>query len=337
MAAVVMDTRAIAASLRQQLQQDVLAYTRQYNQSPGLVIVGLCDDQGTIDMARIAGRNAPQIGIRVTTQLMASNARLSDLRRMIEILNNDPTVNAISLQLPLPKHLEVEEVSSLISPEKEVEGVHPVHQGRLQMGKPLMVPPPALATMRLLSLYNINPAGRHVVVVGRNLMIGRPLQSLMTKADATVTLCHSVTRNLGAHTRQAEILISAAGVPDLIKADMVRPGAVVIDYGINYVNRGKVIGDVEYDSVVQAAGAITPMPGGIGPLTVISLFENTLKAARLQQNTEQRGSKSATETESAFNYRVDNANEEEARSKYLPNLTELTVNASPSLKNGYDR
>jgi methylenetetrahydrofolate dehydrogenase (NADP+)/methenyltetrahydrofolate cyclohydrolase len=303
MTAAVMDTRAIAASLRQQLQQDVLSFSRQYNQSPGLVILGLCDDQGTIDIARIVGRNAPQVGIRVTTQLIASNARLADLRRIIEVLNNDPTVHAISLQLPLPKHLDVEEVSSLILPEKEVEGEHPIHQGRLQMGKPLMAPPPALATMRLLSIHNINPAGRHVVIVGRNLMIGKPLQSLMIRADATVTLCHSATRNLATHTRQAEILVSAAGVPGLIKAEMVRPGAVVIDYGINYINRGKVVGDVDYANVLEVAGAVTPMPGGIGPLTIIALLENTLKAARMQQAAESGETKPTPELDQAFSFK----------------------------------
>lgn len=329
MAAVIMDSRAIAASLRQQLQQEVTVISRQYNQTPGLVIIGMSNDQGTIDMARIVGRVAPEIGVRATTQLIASNIKGSELRRQIEQLNQDPSIHGISIQLPLPKHLDVDEISSFIVPEKDVEGEHPINQGRLQMGKPLMVAPPALAAMKLLSLYNINPAGRHVVVVGRNLMIGRPLSSLMTKADATITLCHSITRNLATHTRQAEILISAAGVPGLIKLEMVRPGAVVIDYGINYLGKAKIVGDVDFDKVQAVAGAITPMPGGTGPLTVICLFENLLKATRQQMGNESgRGVKPAAEAEMSFNFRNEGSSEQEGRDSLVPNST-------PVLRNGY--
>ncbi len=336
MAAVVMDTRSIAASLRQQLQQEVMTFSRQYNQTPGLVILGMSDDQATIDFARIIGRVAPEVDIRATTQLFSSNIKASELRRLIEQLNQDPSVHGISIQLPLPKHLDVEEITSFVAPEKDVEGEHPLNQGRLQMGKPEIVPPPALAAMKLLALYNINPAGRHTVVVGRNLMIGRPLSSLMTRADATITLCHSVTRNLAAHTRQAEILISAAGVAGLIKPEMVRPGAVVIDYGINYLSKAKVVGDVEFEKVQAVAGAITPMPGGTGPLTIICLFENVLKAARLQLSNEPgRGAKPTIESETPFNFRSENTSEPEGRAGFLPNRTDLIVNTTPVLRNGY--
>lgn len=282
MPAMIMETRSIASSLLQHLQQDVTAFSRQYNQTPGLVVLGFGEDQPTIDFVRILGRNAPRVGVRITTLLLASNVKLAELRRQIEFLNNDPTVHAIALQLPLPGHLDVEEVASLIKLEKDVEGLHPTHAGRLLMGKPAMVAPPATSTLKLLDLYNINPAGRHVVIIGRSFEIGRPLHSLLTGANATVTLCHSATQNLQAHTRQAEILITAAGQPGLITAEMLRPGALIIDYGINYLNKARVVGDVDFDNVVKVAGAITPMPGGIGPLTVICLLENVLKAAHQQ-------------------------------------------------------
>jgi methylenetetrahydrofolate dehydrogenase (NADP+)/methenyltetrahydrofolate cyclohydrolase len=279
---MIMETRSIASNLLQHLQQDVTAFSRQYNQTPGLVLLGFGEDQSTIDFVRILGRNAPRAGMRITTMLLASNVKLAELRRQIEFLNNDPTVHAIALQLPLPEHLDVEEVASLIKLEKDVEGLHPTHAGRLLMGKPAMVAPPATSTLKLLDLYNINPAGRHVVIVGRSFEIGRPLHSLLTGANATVTLCHSATQNLQAHIRQAEILITAAGQPGLITAEMIRPGALIIDYGINYLNKARLVGDVDFDNVVKVAGAITPMPGGIGPLTVICLLENVLKAAHQQ-------------------------------------------------------
>jgi len=332
-----MDTRSIAATLRQHIQQDVMSFTRQYNQTPGLVLIGFGEDQPTIDIARIVGRNAPQVGIRATTLLVAANIKPGELRRQIEQLNADPAVHAISLQLPMPKHLEPEEVASWIAVEKEVEGEHPLHQGRAYLGKPSMAAPPALSAMRLLSLYNINPAGRHVVIIGRNMMIGRPLASLMIKADATVSLCHSQTRNLQAHTRQAEILVTAAGQPELITADMVRPGAVVIDYGINYVSKAQIVGDVDFESVSNVAGAITPMPGGTGPLTVICLMENILKAARLQQNTERERAnlgKPQIETEQRP-FQFKGSAEYEVQPSYLPSQTDVIVSPSPITRNGF--
>lgn len=303
MPAMIMETRSMASNLLQQVQQEVTTFNRQSNQAPSLVVLGFGEDQSTIDFVRILGRNAPRAGIRITTLLVASNIKLAEIRRQIEFLNNDPTVHAIALQLPLPKHLEVEEVASFINPDKDVEGLHPIHAGRLLMGKPAMVPPPALSTMKLMAMYNINPAGRHVVIVGRNFEIGRPLHSLLTGVNATVTLCHSFTQNLQSHTRQAEILITAAGQPGLITADMIRPGALIIDYGINYLNKSQVVGDVDFDNVINLAGAITPMPGGIGPLTVICLLENVLKAARLQMTGEQQPAPSPVLSEQAFSFR----------------------------------
>ena len=326
MSAVVMDTKAISATLLRNVEQDMLAFSRQYNQTPGLVIIGFGEDRSTIDIARIVGKSAPKVGLRVTTHLLAANIKASELRRQIEQLNNDPSIHAISLQLPLPRHLDVEEVASYIAPEKDVEGLHPNHQGRAHMGKPAFVPPPALSALRLLNMYKFNPAGRHVVIVGRNLMIGRPLSDALTKADATVTLCHSVTGNLPAHTRQAEILITAAGKPGLIKAEMVRPGAVVIDFGINYLSKAHVVGDVDFEGVASVAGAVTPMPGGTGPMTIICLMENVLKAARLQQGNEMASGKAIIETEPFYAFRSNGNGENEVRPAYLPQRSDVVTN-----------
>ncbi len=334
MTAVIMDTRNIAATLRQHLQQEIMTFSRQYNQTPGLVILGMAEDQSTIDIMRIVGRNAPDIGVRYSGQLLASNIKAAELRRQIEGLNADPNVHAISLQAPIPKHLDMDEIGSWIVPEKDVEAMNPIHMGRTHMGRPFLASPPALSTMKLLSLYNINPAGRHVVIVGRNMEIGRPLASLMTKADATVTVCHSITSNLQAHTRQAEILVTAAGQPGLIKAEMVRPGAVVIDYGINYVSKAQVVGDTDFERVVSVAGAITPMPGGTGPLTIICLIENVLKAARFQLSQERQTNKPLVEPEQSFQFR-SNSPEAEMRPGLLAPRTDLMVNTASVPKNGY--
>ncbi len=303
MPALIMETRSLANNLLQNIQQDVSAFSRQYNQSPGLVVLGFSEDQSTIDFIRILGRNAPRVGVRITSVLVASNITASELKRQIEMLNQDPMVHAIALQLPLPKHLDVQEIAGYIALEKDVEGLHPIHAGHLLMSNSTMVAPPAMSTMKLLEMYSINPAGRHVVIVGRNLEIGRPLSSLLTRADATVTLCHSQTSNLSYHTRQAEILITAVGQPGLITVDMIRPGALIVDYGINYLNRSRVVGDVDFERAVEVAGAITPMPGGIGPLTVICLMENVLKAARAQQNLEPLVYQSVAQSPQPFNFR----------------------------------
>jgi methylenetetrahydrofolate dehydrogenase (NADP+) / methenyltetrahydrofolate cyclohydrolase len=211
MAAIIIDTRSIASTLRQQIQQDAASFSRQYKQTPGLAIIGYAEDRATIDIMRIVGKQAPELGIRVVSHLIAGNIKTDEFRRLIEQLNHDPTVHAISLQSPYPKHLDFEEISSFIAPEKDVEGTHPLNQGRAFMGKTTLIAPPALAVMKILGLYNITPAGRNVVIVGRNLFIGKPLFNLMLKADATVNICHSLTRNLASHTKQAEILITCVG------------------------------------------------------------------------------------------------------------------------------
>jgi methylenetetrahydrofolate dehydrogenase (NADP+)/methenyltetrahydrofolate cyclohydrolase len=278
---------------------------------------------------RIVAKQAPSVGISASSVLLAENIKPSELRRQIEQLNNDSNVHAISLQSPIPKHLDMEEISGYILPEKDVEGTHPLNQGKLLMGKPTLVAPPALSVMKILNLYNINPAGRHVVVLGRTLFIGKPLQNLLSKADATVTICHSLTKNLSSHTRQAEILVTGVGKPGLITAEMVRPGAVVLDFGINYLGKGnKIVGDVDFEKVKQVAGAVTPMPGGTGPMTIISLFENVLKAARLQQEMKAT-EKNRVEEVSMPKGEVINPN------GYLGTSLDLAINPSPVIRNKY--
>lgn len=281
MPALIMNTRTIAATMRDQVKKDVLEFKQSSGITPGLVLLSVGEDPTVYDYIRAVIRQAAQIGLRAYAQILPQDITLAEFRHYVDELNQNPSINAISLQVPLPKQLPVAEVSTFIKPEKDAEGLHPLNVGSAFNGKPLLVSPPAVSTTKLLSLYSIKPAGRHVVIVGRNLIIGKPLVTLLTAADATVTLCHSQTQNLVSFTRQAEIVVVAVQHPRFLTSEMIRPGAVVIDYGINYVG-GQIVGDVDFEEVKRVAGAITPMPSGTGPLTVIALLQNVLLAAQLQ-------------------------------------------------------
>ena len=281
MPAVILETRQHANTLRDQLTVDVAKFKQKTNVTPSLVIVAIGEDTATYDYIKVVSRNAIKIGIKAYANLLPADISKAELKMHLEDLSQRDNVHAISLQAPLPKEMTLVEIAKSIAPEKDVEGLSPVNSGSNLMGSPLLLPPPALGGVKLLSLYNINPARRHAVVVGRNLIIGKPIFNLLTEANATVTLCHSQTVNLAYFTRQADILVTATQQPNLINADMIKPGSVVIDFGINY-SGNRVYGDVDFERVKQVAGAITPMPGGTGPLTVISLLSNVLKAANLQ-------------------------------------------------------
>ena len=286
MPGMILDTRTIAATLREQLKNEVAAYKTSAKQTPNLVIMCVGDDTAIYDYIRVVTRQAHVVGLRAQAHILPGDTSLTELSEHLAELNANPQVQAISLQTPLPPHLNVMEVAAQIDPAKDVEGLHPRNAGQVQYDGPYLAPPPALGAMKLLSLYSINPAGRYAVVVGRNPVIGKPLATLLTEANATVTICHRQTPHLSAFTRIADLLIVAAQTPGLISGDMLKPGAVVLDFGINYGkgNRhaGQITGDVSFENARQVAGAITPMPGGTGPMTVIALLQNVLKAAKMQ-------------------------------------------------------
>ncbi len=291
MPGLIMNTRTIAVALRQQLKSDVADFKQKYNYTPSLLIVSVGEDPAIYDYIRVVTRNAINIGIRAYAHILPADVSPAEMQEHLADLNQDKRVNAISLQTPLPAHLELHETASWLDPRKDVEGLHPLNAGYVTEGKPLLAPPPALGAMKLLTLYNINPAGRIAVVVGRNAIIGKPIAAMLMAADATVTVCHRQTPQLAQFTRQADLLVVGAQQPGLISGEMIKPGAVVIDFGINYSGptspdgSGKrgVVGDVDFEGAKRVAGAITPMPGGTGPLTVIALLQNTLKATILQQ------------------------------------------------------
>jgi methylenetetrahydrofolate dehydrogenase (NADP+)/methenyltetrahydrofolate cyclohydrolase len=251
---------------------------------PRLATVLVGDDPASRLYVNLKHGACSNVGIGSVGKTLPRESSTGEVIRAVEELSRDAEIDGILVQLPLPPQVEIHRVLEAVDPVKDVDGFHPCNLGRLMLGSPLFVPATPLGILSLLDHYRIPVAGRNAVVVGRSVEVGRPLVALLTTADATVTLCHSRTRDLAAITRQAEILVSAVGRPRTITASMVRPGAVVVDVGTNDVD-GKLCGDVDFAAVSAVASAITPVPGGVGPMTIASLLENTFRAARMRRCT----------------------------------------------------
>lgn len=249
--------------------------------SPGLATVIVGDDPGSQLYVRMKHRACEQVNIHSHGIVLPGSSTTSDVLKQVRLLNNDRTVNGILVQLPLPSHIDTPRIIEAVSPEKDVDGFHPANLGRLFSGNPVYSPCTPKGIMTLLREYGVEPEGIHAVILGRSIEVGRPMASLLLNANATVTICHSKTRDLPAIASIADILVVAVGKPRFVGPAMVRQGAVVIDVGTNHVD-GKLCGDVDFESVRAVAGAITPVPGGVGPMTIASLMENTFLAARLQ-------------------------------------------------------
>lgn len=246
---------------------------------PGMAIVDATGQEASARFARAKIRACERLGLEARVLELPTSGDGTHLLEALDELGQDPAVHGILLENPLPESWRGLEAQDRIPPAKDVEGLHPVHLGRLLAGRAGFVPATAAACLEILHHYGIPVAGRHTVVVGRSPVVGRPLALLLLAQDATVTICHSRTRDLAHHTRQAEILVVAAGRPGLIQADMVSPGAVVLDVGMNFTREGKVLGDVDFEGVREVASALTPSTGGIGPITTILLCENLVRAA----------------------------------------------------------
>jgi methylenetetrahydrofolate dehydrogenase (NADP+)/methenyltetrahydrofolate cyclohydrolase len=243
------------------------------------VIVGA--DPASQMYIRMKHRACEQVGIGSVGREMPADATTDQVLKVIGQLNSDPDINGILIQLPLPGQVDTERIIASVSPDKDVDGFHPFNLGLLFSGKPRFVPCTPRGIMTLLSEYQIGIAGKRAVVIGRSIDVGRPMSALLLNADATVTVCHSKTKNLTEELRSADILVSAIGKAHFIGRDMVKPGAVVIDVGINQLN-GKLVGDVDFEPVKEVASAISPVPGGVGPMTIATLMENTYRAANVR-------------------------------------------------------
>jgi methylenetetrahydrofolate dehydrogenase (NADP+)/methenyltetrahydrofolate cyclohydrolase len=274
----VIDGRAIAEARRARLAEAVAALAFR----PGLAVVLVGEHPASRAYVGAKEKAAAAAGFEARTIRLAESVSQPDLLAEIGRLNADAAVDGILVQLPLPAHIAADAVIEAIDPAKDVDGFHPVNAGRLAAGRPALVPCTPLGVMHLLEATGIAPRGKHAVVLGRSAIVGRPMAALLLGTDATVTIAHSRTPDLPALCRTAEILVAAVGRAEMVRGDWIAPGATVIDVGINRVD-GRLVGDVAFDEAAAVAGAITPVPGGVGPMTIACLLENTLAAARARR------------------------------------------------------
>jgi methylenetetrahydrofolate dehydrogenase (NADP+) / methenyltetrahydrofolate cyclohydrolase len=274
-AARLIDGKSVAAALRAEVAANVAAA----GITPGLAVVLLGDDAASSVYVRTKDRAAREVGIDVRTIRLPAGTPQNDLIATIQALNDDHSVDGILVQLPLPHAIDPQAVIQAIDPVKDVDGFHPENAGHLAGGRPALVPCTPLGVMKLLRAADVRIAGARALVLGRSAVVGRPMASLLLAADATVTVAHSRTRDLPAECRRADIVIAAIGKPEMVQASWIKPGATIIDVGINRLPDGRLVGDVAFAACAAVAGAITPVPGGVGPMTVACLLENTLTAA----------------------------------------------------------
>lgn len=278
MIARIIDGKAVSDRVKADIAAQV-ALLKARGQAVGLAVILVGDDPASHIYVRNKITACEKTGIVSTEHRLPANASEDDVLRVIDTLNKDDSIHGILLQLPLPGHLDENKMVSAISPDKDVDGLHPVNAGRLMAGLPGMVPCTPQGSLILIKEIQQDLTGLHAVVIGRSLLFGKPMAQLLLAENCTVTHCHSKTRDLPALCRQADILVAAVGRAGMVKGDWIKPGATVIDVGINRIADKKVVGDVAYDEALAVAGAITPVPGGVGPMTIACLLGNTLKAA----------------------------------------------------------
>jgi methylenetetrahydrofolate dehydrogenase (NADP+) / methenyltetrahydrofolate cyclohydrolase len=284
MNATVIDGKRIAEHTRLNVAEAASLLAEQTGVVPHLAAVLVGNDPASQVYVRNKEKACRAAGLKSTLHRLPESALQQQLISLVHSLNADHSVHGILVQLPLPKHIDPTAILDAIHPTKDVDGFHPENVGLMIQGRPRFLPCTPAGVMKLLEVSGTRMAGKHAVVVGRSDIVGKPMAALLMQkgTDATVTVCHSRTPDIGSFCRQADILIAAVGIPEFIRGDMIRPGAVVIDVGINRIG-DRLVGDVDYAAAVQVAAAITPVPGGVGPMTIAMLLQNTLKAARLRQ------------------------------------------------------
>jgi methylenetetrahydrofolate dehydrogenase (NADP+)/methenyltetrahydrofolate cyclohydrolase len=279
MAARVIDGKALAARVRADVAEGVAAFTAQQGRPPGLATILIGEDPGSAIYVGSKQKVSGEVGIRGFDHRLAADVSRDEVVELIERLNANPEVSGILCQLPVPDHLDGVELTGLIDPRKDVDGLTPISAGLLALGRPGLRPCTPVGVMLLLERAGAQLEGAEAVVIGRSNLFGKPMAQLMLGANATVTTCHSRTRDLPAVTRRADVLIAAVGRAEMVRADWVKPGAIVIDVGMNRTEDRGLVGDVAFDEVREVASAITPVPGGVGPMTIACLLRNTLLAA----------------------------------------------------------
>jgi len=280
----IIDGTKIAQDIRNEVRQKTMELRQQKSITPGLAVVLVGDDPASQVYVGRKAKACAEVGFLSREYKLPADTEEKKLLKIIKKLNKDELVHGILVQLPLPKHISTENIIAAINPDKDVDGFHPYNVGGLVTGTPLFVPCTPRGIMELISRSGIDLTGKEAVVVGRSNIVGKPMAFLLLAQNATVTMCHSRTKDLPSVTRRADVLIAAIGKPRMIKADMVKEGAVIIDVGVNRLENGKLAGDVDFDEVAPRASYITPVPGGVGPMTIAMLMKNTLDAARRSIN-----------------------------------------------------
>lgn len=278
--ATIIDGKKVSEDLREDLKVQTEKFVEETGIQPHLVVVIVGNNPASMTYVRNKKRSCEAVGFKSTVIELADTITEADLLAQIDVLNQDDSVHGILVQLPLPKHINEDHIISAIDVKKDVDGFHPYQVGCLASGLDSLKPCTPAGVIELLKAYDIEIEGRHAVIIGRSHIVGKPLVQLLLEENATVTVCHSRTQNLSMLTQMADILIVAIGRPHFVTADMVKEGAVVVDVGINRLETGKLVGDVDFDTVEPKASYITPVPGGVGPMTITMLLFNTLKAGK---------------------------------------------------------
>ena len=274
--------KIVSQKVRGEIASDVEAFKAEFGYAPGLAVVLVGNDPASAVYVRNKHKGCLEVGITSYQIEMPEETSEDELLAKIDELNSNPKVNGILVQLPLPKHINEDKVINRISPKKDVDAFHPENVGRIVIGNYDFLPCTPAGIVELLKHYNVEIQGKSCCVVGRSNIVGKPMALLLTERNGTVTLCHSKTQNLADITKNSDILVVAIGKPEFLTADMVKDGAVVIDVGINRLSDGRLVGDVKFDEVEKKASMITPVPGGVGPMTITMLLRNTLTAAKKQ-------------------------------------------------------
>ncbi|WNF21660.1 bifunctional methylenetetrahydrofolate dehydrogenase/methenyltetrahydrofolate cyclohydrolase FolD [Mesobacillus jeotgali] len=283
MAAIIIDGKEIAKKKKLEIADQVQELKKQ-GVTPGLAVILVGDNQASRTYVNSKQKTARELGMHNVLIEYPVSITEQELLAKIDELNKDEDIHGILVQLPLPDHISEKKLIEAISPEKDVDGFHPINIGRMMTGQDAFLPCTPFGVVVMMKEIEVDLAGKHVVVVGRSNIVGKPAGQLFLNENATVTYCHSRTKDLKEHTKQADVIVAAVGKADLITADHVKPGAVVIDVGMNRNDLGKLCGDVAYDEVKEKAGYITPVPGGVGPMTIAMLMYNTLKSAKNHMN-----------------------------------------------------
>ncbi|WP_026943305.1 bifunctional methylenetetrahydrofolate dehydrogenase/methenyltetrahydrofolate cyclohydrolase FolD [Helicobacter rodentium] len=279
----ILDGKALAQNIEKEIQKEVESLS-QKGITPGLAVMLVGSDPASQSYVNMKAKACKRTGIYSITHEMPENIQQESLLQTISMLNQNPNIDGILVQLPLPKHIDTTAVLEAIAPHKDVDGFHPFNMGRVFANLESFVPATPMGVLTLLKYYKIPLQGKNVVIVGASNIVGKPLGALFLNENATITLCHIYTQDLAKHTKEADILCVAVGKPNLITKDMVKEGAIVVDIGISRLQDGRIVGDVDFENVAPLCEFITPVPGGVGPMTIASLLQNTLKSAKLRSN-----------------------------------------------------